>query len=76
MEITTLGTFGFNIIGGKEMKAGIFETEHFEGSYPVIKLFDHNNNEITVFTYEEAYRQFRHLFPEEPRRYEWKNKAG
>ncbi len=56
------------------MKTGIFETEHFEGSYPVIKLFDYPNNEITVFTYEEAYRQFRYLFPEEPRRYEWKIK--
>jgi hypothetical protein len=56
------------------MKTGIFETEHFEGSYPVIKLFDHANDEITVFTYEEAYRQFRYLFPEEPRRYEWKIK--
>jgi hypothetical protein len=57
------------------MKIGIFETEHFEGSYPVIKLFDYSNNEITVFTYEEAHKQFRYLFPEEPRRYAWKVKS-
>jgi len=56
------------------MKIGIFETEHFEGSYPVIKLFDYNNNDITVFAYEQAYEQFKHLFPEEPKRYTWKVK--
>jgi len=56
------------------MNIGIFETEHFEGSYPVIKLFDYNSNEITVFTYEEAHKQFRYLFPGEPGRYEWKVK--
>jgi len=53
------------------MNIGIFETEHFEGSYPVIKLFDNGKNEITVFTYEPAYEQFRHLFPGEPKKYGW-----
>src|SRR5690348_14228140 len=57
------------------MKIGIFETEHFEGTYPVIRLFDQLNNEITVFTYEEPYRQFRYMFPEEPKRYSWKIKS-
>jgi hypothetical protein len=56
------------------MNIAIFETEHFEGSYPVIKLFDYNNNGITIFTYGEAHKQFRYLFPGEPRRYEWKVK--
>ncbi len=56
------------------MNIGIFETEHFEASYPVIKVFDYNNNDITIFTYQEAYRQFRYLFPGEPKRYQWKVK--
>lgn len=58
------------------MKIGIFETEHFEGSYPVIKLFDQNKNDITIFTYEPAFQQFSHLFPREPERYNWIVKPG
>lgn len=53
------------------MNIGIFETEHFEGSYPVIRLFDNGKNDITIFSYDEAYEQFRHLFPEEPNKYSW-----
>jgi hypothetical protein len=53
------------------MKTGIFETEHFEGSYPVIKLFDNGKNDITIFTYQSAWEQFKHLFPGEPEKYEW-----
>ncbi len=53
------------------MKIGIFETEHFEGAYPVIRLFDNDSNQITVFTYESSYRQLSHLFGEESNRYEW-----
>ena len=53
------------------MNIGIFETEHFEGSYPVIRLFDNGTNDITVFSYEEAYEQFRYLFPGEPKKYSW-----
>ncbi|MEI9910175.1 MAG: glycosyltransferase [Bacteroidota bacterium] len=53
------------------MKIGIFETEHFEGSYPVIKLFDNNINDITVFTYSNAYKQFQHLFATDQDKYKW-----
>jgi len=53
------------------MNIGIFETEHFEGSYPVIRLFDNGKNDITIFSYDEAYEQFRHLFPGEPNKYNW-----
>jgi hypothetical protein len=58
------------------MKIGIFETEHFEGSYPVIKLFDNDKSSITVFTYAPAYRQFRHLFGNKLSRYDWVVKSG
>ena len=53
------------------MQIGIFETEHFEGAYPVIRLFDDGHNKITIFTYQQAYRQFRHLFAEDMHRNEW-----
>ena len=53
------------------MRVGIFETTHFEGAYPVIKCFDNGENEITVFCYEESYRQFQHLFEGEMERFQW-----
>ncbi len=53
------------------MRIGIFETTHFEGSYPVIRLFDNGINSITIFTYEESYRQFQHLFGTDISKYEW-----
>jgi hypothetical protein len=53
------------------MQIGIFETDHFEGSYPVIKLFDNGQNEITIFTHEKSYRQFKHLFKGDIKRYTW-----
>jgi len=53
------------------MKTGIFETEHFEVSCSVIRIFDNGKNDITVFTYEPAYEQFKYLFPGEPKKYEW-----
>ncbi|HEX4373832.1 MAG TPA: glycosyltransferase [Puia sp.] len=60
------------------MRVAIFETEHFEGAYPVIKLFDDGVNSITIFTYERSYRQFNFLFGENMKRYEWivKNENG
>src|SRR4249919_393230 len=53
------------------MKVGIFETTHFEGAYPVIRLFDNGSNDITIFTYEDSYQQFQFLFKDEMNRYKW-----
>lgn len=53
------------------MKIGVFETEHFEGAYPVIKSFDNGQNEITIFTYLESYRQFQYLFANQSDKYSW-----
>lgn len=53
------------------MRIGIFETEHFEGAYPIIKLFDNGKNDITIFTYEKPYRQFKYLFQDDLQRYSW-----
>jgi len=53
------------------MKICIFETQHFEGAYPVIKLFDRPSNQITVITSQETYRRFEELFQENLSRYSW-----
>jgi hypothetical protein len=58
------------------MKIGIFETEHFEGAYPVIKLFDNGLNDITIFTYDHSYRQFQYLFGDELNKHTWIIKAS
>ena len=53
------------------MRIAIFETEHFEVAYPLIRLFDNNINEITIFVYENAYRQLGYLLNDEMHRYTW-----
>lgn len=53
------------------MQIGIFETEHFEGAYPVIKLFDNGQNQLTIFTYESSFRQFQYLFKDSLTNYTW-----
>ena len=53
------------------MNIGIFETEHFEGAYPVIRLFDLAGNKITIFTDHKTHHRFQDLFKAEAGRYEW-----
>ena len=57
------------------MEIGIFETEHFEGVYPVIRLFDNNKNNITIFSYEASYKQLHYLFHSQLDKYDWVIKA-
>jgi hypothetical protein len=49
----------------------IFETEHFEAAYPVIRLFDNSLNQITIFSYQQSYRQFQYLFKDDVHRFRW-----
>ncbi len=53
------------------MKVAIFETEHFEGAFPVIRLFDLPGNEITIYTSADAHRQFMQLFGDKMDRFNW-----
>ncbi len=53
------------------MKVVIFEIEHFEGAFPVIKLFDMPSNEITVYTSGQIYKRFTNLFFDNAGRYNW-----
>lgn len=54
------------------MKIGIFETEHFEGAYPVIRLFDLPSNELYIFTDTKTYKRFGDLFGTSMDRYHWR----
>jgi len=53
------------------MRIGIFETDHFEVTCATIRLFDHDQNNITVFTYEKSYRQLQFLLQHDMHKYEW-----
>lgn len=53
------------------MKIGIFETEHYEGSYPVIKLFDVPENKLSVFTSTKCFTQFQMLLKDSFNNYQW-----
>ncbi|MBO9561974.1 MAG: hypothetical protein J7621_04335 [Niastella sp.] len=53
------------------MKIGIFETEHFEGAYPVIKLFDTPDNEIHIYTDPPTHKRFADLFGTAASRFQW-----
>jgi hypothetical protein len=53
------------------MKICIFETQHFEVAYPVIRLFDFPGNQITVITSYECYPRFEELFGKDLKRYNW-----
>ncbi len=53
------------------MKLGIQETEHFEGVYPVIRLFDNGHNTIYLFVNQETADRLYDLFGEDAKRYLW-----
>jgi hypothetical protein len=53
------------------MKAGIFETEHFEAAYPLLRLFEKENNRITVFSYPSSYHQLAGMLNDEMHNYDW-----
>jgi hypothetical protein len=53
------------------MNVAIFETEHFEGAFPVIRLFDKPGNDITVYTSQETHKRFADLFGANMNRFNW-----
>jgi glycosyltransferase involved in cell wall biosynthesis len=58
------------------MKIAIFETEHFEVTHTLIRLFDQPGNQLTVFVYEKSYHQLQFLFKEDMSKYNWIIKTG
>ncbi len=53
------------------MMTGIYETEHFEVTYTMIRLCDKGANTIILFTNEPTYHQLRYLLGKDVERYEW-----
>ena len=53
------------------MKVLIFEKEHFEGAFPVIRLFDQPGTEIVVATSADTHRRFLDLLGSAANRYRW-----
>jgi len=53
------------------MNITIFEKEHFEGAFPVIKLFDMPGNNITVITSGETHKRFIDLFGKDAGKFKW-----
>ena len=53
------------------MKIGIFETDHFEVAYSVIRLFDNGKNDITIFVHETSKRQLEFLLGDRMLSYTW-----
>lgn len=53
------------------MKVAIFETEHFEAAYPLIRLFDTGHNDITIFSYAASERQLKYMLGDRANSYSW-----
>ncbi|MET0462838.1 MAG: hypothetical protein ABW007_06780 [Chitinophagaceae bacterium] len=56
------------------MNVTIFETEHFEAAYPVIRLFDNGSNQIQICCYPVTFTQLHHKLPQD--RYKWRVKKN
>jgi len=53
------------------MKTVIFDTEHFETAYALIRLFDVDENELTIFTNEHVRVILQQMLGEKYTRYDW-----
>ena len=54
------------------MNIVIFEMEHFETAYTLIRLFDRPGNRITIYTNDSCDRRFHEFFGDEYKKYSWK----
>ncbi len=53
------------------MNIGIFEQEHFETGYALIRLFDVPENSITIFTNDKSYLRFAEFLGNDIHRINW-----
>ncbi len=57
------------------MNIGIFETQHFEGAYPMIRILDMPGISLTIYVNGDTYSRFNDLFGKDMARYTWVVKA-
>lgn len=67
----SMNTYTFVTEGQRQMNIGIFEMEHFEGAYPVIRLFDSPENLLVIYTNEQTYIRFRDLLGDSASKFSW-----
>src|SRR4051794_39291636 len=53
------------------MRILIYETEHFEVAYPLIRLFDLPQNQLTIVTNEYCFDQLKDSLTGDMARYKW-----
>ena len=53
------------------MRIGIFEIHHFEGAYPLVKLFDTPSNEVVIFTTEACRQRMSDMMKVDADKYRW-----
>lgn len=53
------------------MNIGIFDTEHYETAYTLVRLFDIPGNSITVYTNTQCFTILKELFEEQVDKYRW-----
>jgi len=58
------------------MKVAIFETEHFETAFTVIRLFDLPGNKITIYTSKETFNRLNDLLLDDTYRFNWEILPG
>lgn len=53
------------------MRIGIFETDHFEVSHTLIRLFQLPEHQLTIFSYPVSWRQFRQMPDLDLKAHQW-----
>jgi hypothetical protein len=53
------------------LKTGLFETEHFEVAYPMIRALDMPGNELFLFVNSDTRRRLGDLLGDDAKRYHW-----
>jgi glycosyltransferase involved in cell wall biosynthesis len=58
------------------MKIGIFETDHFEGAYPKIRICDNGKNKITLIVNSEMETQLQEILGSQTEHFHWITKGN
>lgn len=65
------GSPNYKILQLKGMTIGIYESEHFETVYPVLRVLDNGTNHITVYTNISVARQLKDQLGTDSQKFNW-----